>query len=153
MEEVLAEKGRPTKYDPKFCEQARKFCLLGATNQELADFFEVSVSSIDKWLRDYEDFSSAVKDGREVADSKIAESLYKRALGYSHEEDKIFCSNGEIVSEKTIKHYPPDSTALSFWLRNRRPDKWREKQEVQHSGDNLTFEIKSAKKADSKDED
>ena len=149
----MAEKGRPTKYDPKFCEQARKFCLLGATNQELADFFEVSVSSIDKWLRDYEDFSSAVKDGREVADSKIAESLYKRALGYSHEEDKIFCSNGEIVSEKTIKHYPPDSTALSFWLRNRRPDKWREKQEVQHSGDNLTFEIKSAKKADSKDED
>ena len=127
--------GQPTKYDAEaHPELAFKYCLLGATNEELARSLDVSVSTIDIWLVAHPEFLGAVKRGREQADAEVANRLYKRALGYEHPEDDIRALNGEIVITPTIKQYPPDTAAAIFWLKNRRSDKWREKVETAPTG-------------------
>ncbi len=105
--------------------------MLGATDKDLARFFEVDEATINRWKIKYDVFCESLKDGREIADAYIGESLYQRAKGYSHKEDKIFNNNGEPLIVPTIKHYPPDPTAIIFWLKNRQPGKWRDKREVE----------------------
>jgi len=125
-------RGRPTKYKEEFCELVHNYCLLGATNEDLAKFLCVGLSSIDKWIREKPKFSSAVKSGREEADAQVAKSLFKRATGFSCKETKTASHEGRITDTMDIdKHYPPDVNAQTFWLRNRRPDLWREKQEIE----------------------
>lgn len=126
--------GRPSKYKEDFAKQAFKLCLLGATDTDLAKFFEVDEATINRWKLKYEEFCEALKDGKQEADARVAESLFRRALGYKHPEDKIFNNNGEPLVVQTIKHYPPDTTAAIFWLKNRQKDSWRDKQEVEHGG-------------------
>ena len=129
------EKGRPTKYKAAYNGQVYKLCLLGATDKEIADFFEVTESTINLWKETYLHFSESIKKGKDKADTEIARSLFERAKGYSHKEDKIFNENGEPLIVTTIKHYPPDSTAIIFWLKNRQPKKWRDKTDIEHSGE------------------
>ncbi len=130
--------GRPTKYKEEYAFQAEKLCRLGATDKEMADFFNVSKSTLNLWKLEHEDFSDSIKKGKIIADANVADSLYKRAIGYEHEEDKIFLSEGQPLIVPTIKHYPPDSTACFFWLKNRKPEVWRDKQDVNVSG-NIQF--------------
>ncbi len=138
----MAKVGRPTKYKEEYAQQAFKYCLLGADNEKLAQFFEVSISSIDKWIKDHKEFSSAIKAGREDADALVAQSLYHRALGYSHKETKVFCNQDGMVTEHDVtKHYAPDTRAAELWLRNRRPKKWNQKQDVNLSGDGIEFHL------------
>lgn len=124
---------RPSKYDPKFPEQARKLCLLGATDLEIADFFGVSVASLYRWKNEHPAFCEALKEAKAEADKRVEESLYHRALGYSHDAVKIFMPAGatEPVHAPYREHYPPDTTAAIFWLKNRQPDRWRDKHEVE----------------------
>jgi hypothetical protein len=122
--------GRPTDYLEEYNEQAKKLCLLGATDKELADFFDVAESTINLWKKTHPEFSESIKEGKLQADANVSERLYSRAMGYSHPEDKIFNNAGSEMVVKTVKHYPPDTAAAIFWLKNRRPDKWRDKQEI-----------------------
>lgn len=136
--------GRPTKYKPEYAEQAYKLCLLGATDIEMADFFEVAESTLYLWKKEHPEFSEALKKGKMQADAVIAQKLYHRAKGYEHDEDQIFVYKGDPVIVPTTKHYPPDTTAAIFWLKNRQPDKWRDKQEIdQNVGnkDDKPFEV------------
>jgi hypothetical protein len=133
--------GRPTKYKEEYNEQAEKLCKLGATDQELADFFEVDVSTINNWKIDYPQFFESIKKGKILADSNVAERLYQRALGFEHDSEEIKVADGAVIRVPTRKIYPPDPTAAIFWLKNRQPEKWRDKQEVQHSLDPEVFEI------------
>lgn len=129
--------GRPSSYRPEYAEQAFKLCLLGATDAELADFFDVAESTINKWKLDHTEFSEALKGGKQQADARVADSLYRRALGYEHEAVKIV-ADAKTGSEHVvpyIERYPPDTTAAIFWLKNRRPDVWRDKQNVEHEGE------------------
>ena len=132
--------GRPTKYRDEFAAQAKKLCRLGATDAEMAEFFEVSESTINEWKLAYDEFSESIKKGKTLADAEIANSLYHRAKGYSHDAVKILSvSQGagqpsEVQEVPYTEHYPPDTTAMIFWLKNRQPRKWRDKQEVEHSG-------------------
>ena len=122
--------GAPTKYKIAFNKQVEKLCLLGATDAELADFFEVSESTINNWKIEHPRFLESIKKGKNLADATVAESLYKRANGYEHKEDKIFNDNGVALVVPTIKRYAPDTTAAIFWLKNRQPKMWRDRQEV-----------------------
>lgn len=119
--------GRPSKYKIEFNEQAKNHCSLGATDKQLATFFKVTVYTIDKWKQVHPEFLQALKDGKKTFDNEtVVKALLHRAIGYSHPEEKIFVFKGKIVRAKTTKHYPPDSTALIYWLKNRLPEEWRD---------------------------
>jgi transcriptional regulator with XRE-family HTH domain len=130
----MSETGRPTAYKEEYNEQARKLCLLGFTDKQLADFFDVTEQTINNWKKDYPEFFESLKKGKDIADANVAYSFYQRAIGYEHPEDKIFNNNGKEMIVKTIKHYPPDTAAALSWLKNRQAEKWRDKQEIEHSG-------------------
>lgn len=135
--------GRPSSMKPEYIEQARKLCALGATDQEMADFFEVNVRTIYRWRNESEDFSQALKNGKDVADDRVERSLYQRAIGYEQEEVKIFMPSGaeEPVYAPFRAKIAPDVTAAIFWLKNRRAAQWRDvrhidaKQETTHRYD------------------
>lgn len=127
-------RGMKSIYKPEYAEQARKLCLLGATDKELANFFCVAESTINKWKTDYPEFSESIKSGKDIADGDVADRLYRRAMGYSHKAVKIFNDQGAPLEVEYTEHYPPDTTACIFWLKNRQKGKWRDKQEVEQSG-------------------
>lgn len=126
--------GRPSLYEPAFAEQARKICELGATDQEIADFFEVDVRTIYRWKHDHGEFCQALKTGKEIADERVERSLYQKAIGYEQDEVKIFMPAGasEPVYAPFRAKIAPDTTAAIFWLKNRRGADWRDKTEIQH---------------------
>ena len=130
----LAEKkkrGRKSEYRIEYADQALKLCLLGATDKELSEFFSVSEQTLNKWKKDYPEFLESLKKGKNIADANVASRLYNRAIGYNCKATKFATSNGKITDSKEfIEHYPPDTTAAIFWLKNRQPEKWRDKKEV-----------------------
>ncbi|MGL5280362.1 MAG: helix-turn-helix domain-containing protein [Plesiomonas shigelloides] len=127
--------GAPTKYREEYDEQARKLCLLGATDKDIADFFDVTEQTINNWKKEFPSFFESLKRGKIIADASVAEKLFHRAIGYSHPEVKIATADGKITdSQEFQKHYAPDPVAAIFWLKNRQPDKWRDKQVVSHEG-------------------
>ena len=128
--------GRPTLYKPEYVEQAQKLCRLGATDKELANFFNVAIDTISEWKNVHPEFSASLKAGKELADAEVADKLFKRATGYEHQAVKISATpdGREHITEYTEK-YPPDTTAAIFWLKNRRPDLWRDKTEQKLTGD------------------
>lgn len=141
------KKGRPTAYREEYAEQARKLCLLGYTDAEMASFFDVAESTINKWKIDYPVFSESIKRGKEVADGNVADRLFQRAMGYVAPDVDIKVIENQIVETPLEKHYPPDTTAAIFWLKNRQKDKWRDKQEVEHTGEvSLIQRIQEARK-------
>ena len=126
--------GRPSKYKPEFAQQAKKLCEFGATDAQLADFFEVAVSTINLWKINYPEFSESLTVPKEMADARVEQSLYRRAMGYEHDEVDIRVVEGSIVQTPIRKYYPPDSTAMIFWLKNRKPADWRETKAVELTG-------------------
>lgn len=126
----MADVGRPSEYRDEFAEQAAKLCALGATDFELANFFEVDTRTIYRWKNCHPEFCQAVIAGKENADARVERSLYNRAVGYSFESEKVFQFQGDIIRAETVEHVPPDASAALNWLKNRQPDKWRDKQEI-----------------------
>jgi hypothetical protein len=140
--------GRPSAYKAHYAEQAYKLCLLGATDKELADFFEVEESTINNWKSKHKQFLESIKKGKNQADAEVAQKLYQRALGYERDEIElkvVALGNNqglEVQEVPVVKHYPADTTAAIFWLKNRQPGKWRDKQETQITSDSgITFVI------------
>lgn len=121
--------GRPTAYKPEYAEQALKLCQLGATDTELADFFDVDVRTVYRWKHDHDEFCQALKTGKDIADERVERSLYQRAIGYEQDEVKIFMpANAEQpVYVPYRAKIAGDTTAQIFWLKNRRKDTWRDK--------------------------
>lgn len=133
--------GRPSKYRKEYAEQAKKLCAqLGATEADIAEFLGVATRTVERWKVEHAEFCRALKLGKKVADARVEQSLYRRAIGYSHEAEKIFQHGGAVVRAKTLEQYPPDTTACIFWLKNRDKANWRDKQDHEHSG-SLTVTI------------
>lgn len=127
--------GRPPDYRDEFAEQAEKLCLLGATDFELSDFFGVSTRTIYRWKNTHEAFCQAVKVGKEKSDDRVERALFNRAVGYTFESEKLFCYEGVVTRAEIIEHVPPDPGAAMNWLKNRKPDVWREKVVQEHVGE------------------
>lgn len=125
---------RPTKYKPESARIAQKMTRLGATDVEVADALEIDIRTLYRWSATNKEFCHALKVGKEEADDRVESSLYTRATGYSHEETHVSNFQGQITLTPLVKHYPPDATSMIFWLKNRRPDKWRDKQDLEHTG-------------------
>ena len=101
---------------------------------EVADFFHIDVRTLYRWKNESPKFCQALKAGKAAADERVERSLFARALGYEHDEVDIRMFEGRIIQTPIRKIYPPDTTAAIFWLKNRKPDQWRDKQEIDHSG-------------------
>lgn len=129
--------GRPSKYNPEtHLVIVQALAKRGLTLPQLAETLEVAPSTVSKWMVEHPEFSEAIKEAKDIADDMVEASLFQRATGYSAKAVKIFMPAG--AKEPTIvpyvENYPPDPTAMIFWLKNRKPKDWRDKQEVEHSG-------------------
>lgn len=102
----------------------------GLTDEQIAGNMGVSRSTLNSWKDRYPDILDALKKGKEIVDRQVENALLKRALGYEYEEIKEKYEFGEL-SERTVtkKQVAPDTTAQIFWLKNRKPKDWRDKQE------------------------
>jgi hypothetical protein len=135
-----------SKYDQRFDEQAYKLCLLGATDEELGDFFHVDESTINRWKIAFPSFCESVNRGKTAADAEVAASLFKRACGFRYNEIKTKevltqdedadgnMVDGELKAVEvvsTVKEVPPDTGAAFIWLKNRRGKDWKDKQEIE----------------------
>jgi hypothetical protein len=120
-------------YKPEYADQARKLCLLlGAEDQDLARFFNAPLDTLREWLVAVPEFATAVHAGRTLADAEVADRLWRRAVGYSHQAVRIFSHQGNALEVPYTEHFPPDTSACLFWLKSRQPDKWRDKIEHEH---------------------
>jgi hypothetical protein len=117
-----------------------KIAALGATDAFLADLYGVGEATIRDWKVKFDNFSAALKRGKDKADAAVVKSLYRRALGYAFNEVttehiKIGEEESPAQKVKTVrKQIHPDTTAQIFWLKNRLPEEWRDRMHHQHEG-------------------
>lgn len=124
------KRGRPTVYQNIFPNQAFRHCLLGATTGDLALLFQVTERTINRWMVEHKEFCHAVQAGKADADSRVASSVFKRAVGFKVPEAHISNYKGHITITQVDKYYPPDMGAAAMWLYNRQPEKWRANPEL-----------------------
>lgn len=131
--EPARKRGRPTVFNEVVQEKILALAKQGATDVELAEAIGVSDRTIRYWKVQHADFFPALKECKDLADQMVEASLFQRACGYSHPAEKILTNfnrfTGEVEVERVqyIEHYPPDTVAAIFWLKNRQPERWREK--------------------------
>lgn len=104
----------------------------GLTDEQIAHNMGIKRQTLYDWKNKYSVITDTLKRGKEVVDRAVENALLKRALGYSY--DEITRENGEITKVVT-KEVHPDTTAQIFWLKNRKPNEWRDKQNIEHSGE------------------
>ena len=119
------------KYQSEYAKQCHKLCLLGAIDDDLADFFEVSRDTIHNWSNKYSDFALARRSGKTFADAEVASKLYQRAVGMTVIRQKVL-NNGEIIDYQ--EQLPPETRAIEYWLQCRQRDKWSPKQKLELAG-------------------
>lgn len=123
--------GRPTKYKESYNARAEKCCKFGGTDEDLAALFGVAVSTISLWKNEHEQFSEALKKGKYFFDTdRVENSFLQRALGQFYDEEvRFYDADGNLTGKKvTRKYIPPDTGAGIFWMKNRRPRRWRDSQ-------------------------
>lgn len=99
----------------------------GLTQQQIANNLGISIDTLIENKKKYSEFNDALKKGKEVIDFEVENALLKRALGYEYEEETY--ENG-ILTKKVKKHVAPDTTAQIFWLKNRKPNNWKDRVET-----------------------
>lgn len=122
--------GHTSPYLPEFDRVAQVMCEAGATDFELGRAFNVSERSIIKWRQTIPSFGAAAQTGKEPCDERVKRSLYQRAVGYDVTSEKVFNVGGKLVRVKLIEHIPPDPQCMLKWLHNRKPEEWRDQQQL-----------------------
>jgi hypothetical protein len=140
--------GRRSLYREAFVDQAFKLCLLGASDEELANFFEVGVRTIYNWKDEHAAFLQATIDGKIKADAEVAHSLYRAATGHETTLEKVVKNRDGVFEAVRYKSFvPADPNAAYKWLCNRRRQSWADKQIHEHTG-NITIDHRAAAKAE-----
>lgn len=112
----------------------------GLTDEQIAQNIGIARSTLNVWKNRFVDISDSLKRGKEIIDRQVENALLKRALGYEYEEVKMVVEKDEKGNEKkrqekVIRKVVPDTTAQIFWLKNRKPEDWRDRRETQISGE------------------
>lgn len=107
----------------------------GASEEEIAKRLGIAYSTFNLYKCQKSELSEVLKKGAEIVDTEVENALLKRALGYDYDEiTKERNGDNELIITKTVrKQVTPDVTAQIFWLKNRCPDKWRDKTQVEAS--------------------
>lgn len=127
--------GRETGYRVEYNDQARKLCLLGYIDSELASFFGVCERTINNWKSEFPAFLQSIRDGKDAADAEVADSLYRRATGENIIIEKAIKKSDGSYEVLSLKQFVPGEVqAQRLWLLNRRKGNWRDKVETEHSG-------------------
>lgn len=142
----MAEKkkmGRPTILDDRLKHIMVKLAEKGYTLQQIADTVRINRATLHRWLGADSDFCDTLKSAKNLSNELVEVSLLNRALGYSHTAVKMFYDKdrGKVIKEKYIEHYPPSEVAAIFWLKNRDPERWRDKQEIDLAAKEIKIEI------------
>ncbi|WP_291563694.1 MULTISPECIES: helix-turn-helix transcriptional regulator [unclassified Clostridium] len=124
----------------------------GLTDEQIAKNLGIAYSTFREYKKKYSALSAALKKGKEVIDFEVENALLKRALGYEYEEvtqERVLRKDERgqpitdihgfplyemVVTKKVKKEVTPDTTAQIFWLKNRKPQEWRDKRDIEHSG-------------------
>ncbi len=142
--------GRPSKAKKWLTEDGLKkiseWATGGMTDIEIAFNMGIAYSTFREWVKNHPKFSAAIKKYKETADDNVERSLYQRAMGWEYTEEtheRWFnkeTGKYEMVLTKTVKRQVlPETLATIFWLKNRRPDDWRDRQEI--SFDNIETSV------------
>lgn len=116
----------------------------GLTDEQIAEKIGIRRPTLYDWKKKYSDISDALKRGKEVVDRQVENALLKRALGYEFKEiTQELTEDGMRVTKVITKQQAPDTTAQIFWLKNRKPREWRDKQETEISGHIRTDKLDS----------
>jgi len=132
--------GRPSRYLPVYAEQAKKLAMKGLIDSEIYDILGISEVTGIEWKKKYLDFAKSLKEGKEFPDRQVVKSLYENALGGEYETEKALVVSdgaqlGAHVEKVKVKEWRPGNvTAQIYWTKNRLPKEWRDKQDIEHSG-------------------
>lgn len=129
------KRGRPSRFNDQLAEVILDLAERGMTDEQIAEYTGISVRTLFIWKAKHPDFMHALKDAKGIADDMIEHALFQRALGYRHKATKMFFDSESltVVKEEYEEVYPPDVRAAQFWLRNRRPKRWRREEEATKS--------------------
>ena len=130
--QLLAERSR--LFLPDHLDQVRAIAMRGVTEDQMCEIFDISPRQMGLWKSQYPAFKEALESGYTDADAAVLAALYQTAIGYTHDEEKIFQWDGEIIRANTIKHYKPDVQAIKLWMTNRQREHWADRKETEHSG-------------------
>lgn len=156
----MAKAGRRGKYEEWL--EKDKLILLegwardGLTDEQIAKNIGINVATLYGWKNKYNNINNALKKGKEVVDIEVESALYRRAIGYEYEETTQEIrtdanGNQEKHMKKTKKFMPPDVTAQIFWLKNRKPQKWRDKQVIEANAEGQLAQLIDGLKEPEKD--
>lgn len=159
--------GRPSKYESEWKDKLiiiEGWARDGLVDEQIAEKMSIHPSTLYDWKKKYPEFSEALKRGKDVIDREVENALLKRALGYEYDEvtkERIIKKDmkgdyaidlqgfpiSEMVTTKIVtKQVVPDTTAQIFWLKNRKPEQWRDKRETEVTGkDGGPIEIEDAR--------
>ena len=124
--------GRPTKFSPLQLKQIKKLTEIGSTDFEIPEFLGIDEKTYINWKQSRPDFFQLITEAKEIADQNVELSLYKKATGTTRRK-QVLNSDDEPVW--LIEEIPPSDFAAFTWLKNRRKDRWTDRQEVEHSGE------------------
>ncbi len=119
-QEEHGENGAGAPYDSRFAGVAKKMYERGLSDADVAEALRVSEQTLAQWEADHQDFAEVCESGRQLANGKVHEAVFKRATGYTYTAQRIV---GTRIIEYPV-YVPPDVNAAKFWLTNRRRDKW-----------------------------
>ncbi len=139
----------PSKYNPAYHDDwAWSLAIKGATNDEIAEAFGITVRTFIRWKQQFPSLAEAVSQGKDIADAKVEKSLYQRAIGYQVTDEERTIEMDPRTGEqrpakvkKTIKNIVPDTMACMYWLNNRKRTHWSQRQEVALSAGDDTEDV------------
>jgi hypothetical protein len=112
----------------------------GLSDEQIAHNMGINVATLYRWKNEHSEICNALKKTKEVVDKEVENALYKSAMGYDYEEiteqrryNKDTGQYEMVVIERKVKHQPPNTASIIFWLKNRKPDTWKDKQEITDS--------------------